>query len=912
MAGAPRAGPGRRLGFGPDFLGRSALARHGVGLAAVAAAAAVAWALRAQFDSPVLPLFVAAAAVAAWWGGLGPALLACVASMAAVDVVFPVGPPGNVADELPRLAVLLAASLVAAALGASQRRTEAALRASEHRFRTMVDVAGEGVVLVDPEGTVVYANDRFGELLGHAGPLAGESLWDHLAPEDVPGARDALGRARAERLPPFVVRVRRDDGDLTPVLVASSPVRDEAAGLTGVLAMLTDLRDRQQAARELDRANERFRLAAEAVEAMIYDWDLATDRVERSRGLLPLLGWEPGEVPPVSAWWTAQIHPDDRERYLRDGLPATSTPPRYDVEYRVRHRDGRWLTVLEQGRLVGDADDRPVRVVGSVVDITRRRQDETGLQLLADAGEVLSSGQGLGTLVARVAELAVPGLADWCAVDLVDADGVLRRQATACRPGLPEAAVPDLGLARACLRRGLRLASPTAGLAPGDAEPDPAAEEARAATGASAVLALPLRARDLTFGTMTLLWVDGVGGFFPTQVRVGRALARRSALAIDNARLHHEMQEAEGRYRGLFESATDAILVIDRHDRVVDANPAAVRLLGRDRAALLRARAADLDPEGRAWSGPELDRLVHDGAWHGEVDLRAGDGRTVPVEARVDPVRLPGGTLWVATLRDIAEQRALARAQEAFVDSVAHDLRNPLTAIRGNAQLLRRRLARDAAPDPARLGPGIEGIETGAARIADLIDELVDAARVRSGRAPELRRGEVDLVALARQAVAVHQRATDRHTVVLVADEPSLLGRWDRSRLERVLGNLLVNAIKYSPDGGTVTVRVAREAGPGGPAARLEVSDEGVGIPVADVPRVFDRFHRAANVGSIAGTGLGLPGVRQIVEGHGGTVTVASREGEGSTFVVRLPLADESGGREVEESGGREVEESGG
>lgn len=910
MAGATRLGG--RNGGGPDARGRSALARFAVAVVAVAVAAVLVRALRTQVDAPVLLPFVAAVAVAAWWGGLGPALLAVAGSVAAVAVGFPAGTPAALADDLPQLAVLLAASLVVAAVGASQQRAEAALRASERRFRTMVDVAGEGVVLVDPEGTVVYANDRFGELLGHGGPLAGASFWDHLAPEDVPGARDALGRARAERLPPFVVRVRRDDGDLTPVLVASSPVRDEAAGLTGVLAMLTDLRDRQQAARELDRANERFRLAAEAVEAMIFDWDVPSDRVERSRGLLPLLGWEPGEVPPTSAWWLSQIHPDDRERYLRDGLPATSAPPRYDVEYRIRHRDGRWLAVLEQGRLVGDADDRPLRVVGSVVDITRRRQDEAGLQLLADAGEVLSSGQGLDTLVARVVELAVPGLADWCAVDLVAADGILRRQATASRPGLPETIAPDLGLARACLRRGLRLASPTVGLAPGDAEPDPAADEARVAAGAGAVLALPLRARDTTFGTMTLLWVDGVGGFFPTQVRVGRALARRSALAIDNARLQHEMQEAEARYRGLFESATDAILVIDRHGRVVDANPAAVRLLGRDRAALLRARAADLDPEGGAWSGPELERLVHDGAWQGEIDLRAGDGRPVPVEARIDPVRLPGGTLWVASLRDISERRELARAQEAFVASVAHDLRNPLTAIRGNAQLLRRRLARDAAPDPARLEPGIAGIETGAARIADLIDELVDAARVRSGRAPELRRAEVDLVALARETVAAHQGATDRHAVVLVADEPSLVGWWDRSRLERVLGNLLGNAVKYSPEGGTVTVRVAREAGPGGPAARLEVSDEGVGIPVADVPRVFDRFHRAANVGGVAGTGLGLAGVRQIVEGHGGTVTVASREGAGSTFVVRLPLTDESGSRAVEQSGSRGVAESGG
>ena len=119
---------------------------------------------------------------------------------------------------------------------------------------------------------------------------------------------------------------------------------------------------------------------------------------------------------------------------------------------------------------------------------------------------------------------------------------------------------------------------------------------------------------------------------------------------------------------------------------------------------------------------------------------------------------------------------------------------------------------------------------------------------------------------------------------------PQLVGSWDRSRLERVLVNLLENAIKYSPNGGRVVMKVDRQPEPGGSYAVISISDQGVGIPTADLPRIFDQFHRAANVAEqIGGTGIGLTSVQQIVEAHGGTVAVESREGLSSTFTVTLP-----------------------
>jgi signal transduction histidine kinase len=154
----------------------------------------------------------------------------------------------------------------------------------------------------------------------------------------------------------------------------------------------------------------------------------------------------------------------------------------------------------------------------------------------------------------------------------------------------------------------------------------------------------------------------------------------------------------------------------------------------------------------------------------------------------------------------------------------------------------------------------------------------------------ELHPAPTDLVALARDCVEA-QRAANGRAIHLEAEVPTLYATVDAARIARVLGNLLSNALKYSPPERPITVRVAREERDGGSKAVLAVRDEGIGIPAADLPHIFDRFRRARNVvGHIQGTGIGLASARGIVEQHGGTITAESAEGRGSTFTVRLSL----------------------
>jgi len=230
-------------------------------------------------------------------------------------------------------------------------------------------------------------------------------------------------------------------------------------------------------------------------------------------------------------------------------------------------------------------------------------------------------------------------------------------------------------------------------------------------------------------------------------------------------------------------------------------------------------------------------------------------------------------------------QEALARSSE-FVAMVSHDLKNPLTAIRGHTQLLERYVRRGSELDTTRVMSGLVKIEDTTQRMVMLINELQDLARIQASQPLELYLAETDVVALARRMVTEYQQLNPEHRVHLINSREALPGHWDPIRLERVLGNLLSNAIKYSPSGGEITLDIEGDD----ERAILRVRDQGIGIPKADLPQVFERYHRASNVpAGVGGTGLGLAGARQIVEQHGGSISVESEEGGGTTFTVELP-----------------------
>lgn len=244
-----------------------------------------------------------------------------------------------------------------------------------------------------------------------------------------------------------------------------------------------------------------------------------------------------------------------------------------------------------------------------------------------------------------------------------------------------------------------------------------------------------------------------------------------------------------------------------------------------------------------------------------------------------------------ATLREsrAALKRSLQMRDE-FLAAISHDLRTPLTVLRGQAQLMERR-ARRGTLDAETIAAGLKQIENRSRVMAELIDELMDVTRLQEGEELPLDRRMVDLVMLVQDVVAGQAEAVNGCRLALDTTETELIGRWDRLRLARAIGSLIGNAIKYSPEGGTITVRLTRETGPSGDCAVLTVQDEGLGIAESDRPHIFERFYRGKNATAPGvGRGLGLTGAWQVVAQHGGAITVESQEGSGSTFTIRLAM----------------------
>ncbi|NTU86132.1 MAG: GAF domain-containing protein, partial [Chloroflexales bacterium] len=242
--------------------------------------------------------------------------------------------------------------------------------------------------------------------------------------------------------------------------------------------------------------------------------------------------------------------------------------------------------------------------------------------------------------------------------------------------------------------------------------------------------------------------------------------------------------------------------------------------------------------------------------------------------------------LYAAEQQAHAEAEAAVQLRDEFLSVAAHELQTPLAALLGTTQLMQQRDAREGLL-AERERRSLTTLASQGRRLNRLIGNLLDVTRLTAGRLT-LQLDTVDLRALVAQLVEELRLPTSRHELVADLPELPLLLSGDALRMEQVVANLLQNALKYSPHGGVVTVALARR----GMEAVLSVTDEGIGIPVEALPQLFTRYYRAPNTASarIAGLGIGLFVVKEIVERHGGTVSVASIEGQGSIFTVTLPL----------------------
>ncbi|MCL6432110.1 MAG: PAS domain S-box protein, partial [Anaerolineae bacterium] len=811
-----------------------------------------------------------------------------------------------------------------------RHRAEQALRESETRFRHLVEISSDLIWEVNPDGVYTYVSPSVRDVLGYEPEeLLGKTVLDVLPPEDVPRFEALFRSVRDERriLRFLPNRNVRKDGQIVELETNAVPFFDEAGRLAGYRGM-----DRDVTARK--RAEEGLRLLGEVARVLVSSLDYEAVLQEMARLMVPAL----------ADWAVVDILVDEEQ--ARPVAVAHVNPQKEELARELQRRYPLDPKKAGYGSVVfrGESILYPEVDLALLQSIA---QDEEHLRMNQRMGPrsviavpLLGRERPLGALVLLITESARRyGPRDLALAQelgrragLAIENARLYRQAQAAR-GEAERRAAELDGAISAVPDGLIIYGPAGEIV----RMNRAAEEILAYTPEERRLPFAERMALLHFETperkpfptedlpmaralrgetvqgavlLAHREADGQAACYsvsaaPIRDASGRILGAVSTfsditrvheLQEERERLLAEVQRRAAELDATIDSVADGLLVYNAAGELIRMNRAAQGILGVSPKRGLVGIAAGAQmygltrPDGQPVPVEDIPlvRALRGETVRSEVlVLHPPDGRTLWVSSSAAPVCDPDGRLIgaVATFTDITAMRQLQEQREDLLRAVSHDLRNPLAAIQGQAELLLRALEKVGVTGRER--QSAEAILKSAQRMNTMIQDLVDAARLEA-RPLELRREPLDPMQFVEEVKdrLAPTMETARIRVVPVEGLPPVSA--DPDRLERVLANLFSNALKYSAPGTEVTVTFRREEN----EVITAVTDRGPGIAPEDMPHLFQRYFRARGRAP-DGLGLGLYISRLLIEAHGGRIWAESQVGVGSTFYFSLPVAGE-------------------
>jgi PAS domain S-box-containing protein len=806
---------------------------------------------------------------------------------------------------------------------------------ARRQLAAIVESSHDAIVGKDLDGIITSWNRGAERLFGYpAGEIIGQPVLRLIPPDHQAEEADILRRIRAgDRLEHYDTVRRRKDGSLVDVSLTVSPVQGADGRIVGASKIARDITGQRQIQQAMCESEEHLRQGLVAAAMGIWRVNLATGLRTRDASLNRILGYPAVESRLPFADGPQLIHPADRPAVLAAWQSAVGPHGTYEAEFRVQRSDGTVLWLRERGRRLPDAGGAPAIVTGVTIDITDRKRTEDELrrrtrtlEILNRVGTALAAGRDLGQMTLAVAEAGreISG-ADFGVFFYQVKDGPGEARTLSAVSGLPrEALAQFLSPDNAPVFTGAKtvriadlLAEPHPGL------PAPFLGPAPGNLPVRSYLAVPVMSHgDGVHGAMCFGHAEP-NQFTPDIASVLAALAAQAAIALTNATLYAALQvelEQQRRTEGaLRASAAQLRLITDNAPVLIAQLDCELRYKFTNRPGAARHQLEPQDCIGRrvcdviGASQYEVVRPRLEAALAGqtvefemEVDYPAPHAGKRWKHVTYTPDRAPDGAivglLAVAvdiTVRKQAEQElerardkalAASRAKDEFLAALSHELRTPL-----NPVLL---LASDAAADatlPAGIRTHFDVIRKHISLEARLIDDLLDLTAITRGKlALELRPTGIrsvleDALAIVRPELAEKHLSLD---LDFEAGEPTASG--DAVRLQQVFWNVLKNAVKFTPAGGRITVRMRSDSSRG--LVVVSIADTGIGLTRDEQAHIFESFaqgEHAAKGGShrFGGLGLGLAISRKLVEMHSGRIRATSAgRGRGSEFTIELPL----------------------
>ncbi len=766
-----------------------------------------------------------------------------------------------------------------------------------------MDQAVDAVYWIDRQARILYANDAARAMLGYtADELLGMTVHD-LNPDVPPEAWPEWWAETKEKKVVSLEGVHlTKNGRRIPIEIRVSFLAYD--GKEFHCAFVRDIREQRRLDGALRASQERFELAARATNDGIWDWNILTGEQYWSDRHLELFGLEPRAVTPTYATWIGLVHPDDADRVHQATCRHLETREPYDIEARVRMKDGCYRWVRDRGQAVWDGAGRPVRMVGSISDVTEQRNvEEAILKAHAELEQRVHE---------RTRELAMANqlLQDEILVRKQVEDRLQRTQYAVDHASdqifliATDGRLLDVNEA-ACRRLG-HTKQELLAMSMTDLDPDYSRElwgrscEEFKRTGQ---LRLETRHRSKS------------GEIYPVEVvanclyHEGQELDYAVVRDItERKQAEQAVQESELRYKLLTEATFDGIAL---HDQgiLLEVNTGLERMFGYRPGELIGRPILDL--VGEESREQVIANMRNDVRGPYEAIGLRKDGTTFPGEVVVRPYRYRGKDVRLVAGRDITERKHLEMERTRYTEElerqvvertaeiarlesqrvqterlaalgrlaagVAHEINNPIAGIKNAFELVKQ------AVDPAHAQYEFVGlIDREIARVSSIVQNMYQLYRRESGKVEA-----VDLRTMIGDIEALFAKQLQQRRLTLVVEAAPTFDRLDapRSDLLQVLMNLLNNAIDCSREGGTITMTIREEAG----GIRIAVADQGTGISPEVLSHIFDPFFTTKTEGEQKGMGLGLSISQSLVAAMGGRIDVQTQLGQGSIFSVLLP-----------------------
>ncbi|MCX5976453.1 MAG: PAS domain S-box protein [Coprothermobacterota bacterium] len=740
-----------------------------------------------------------------------------------------------------------------------RKRVEEALSESEEWHRALVETtghAGIGIVVLqtiqDRQAAIVFVNEAAGAMSGYSQEELQKMSLEDLIPPDIATQLMLRYRDRQEGKPApnyYEAAIVNRDQVRIPVIASAATLKFH--GQAATVVYVRDITDLKQAEETLRESEVKYRSVFNNFTDLYYQTDMQGLITNLSPSSFILSGWKPEEL---IGRQVLEIYPDPEQRKaLLEKLRREGAVSDYEIT--LLHRDGRQVPVSVSSHLIRDKQKNPKYVEGTIRDITDRKQAEEAL---------------------RIKDRAIESAID--AIAISDLEGVLTFVNPAFLKLWGYSSMADV------------LGKPVTGFWQ---------------MGEKAVEVIEaLRARGGWIGELAAQRKDG--SLFAVQVAAslvvdaaGQPIRMLASFAdiTERKRAEEALQESEEKYRRIVDTANEGILVSDETHRTTFANRRMAELLGYTREELIGRSIEEFTfPEELADHRQRMSNRRQGIGEQYERRLCRRDGSILWTNVSAAPILENGqfrGSIGLST--DITERKQLEerihQVRSDLLFAVSHDLKSPLQALRQTQEMLGELPPAEAL---ARFQEYGEIWRRNLERLERMINNLMDSQRGEEDRFPLLLAPCNPTELVKRAAEDLTGYALSSQVTFDLNLQPVPEDACDEEALGRVVENLLTNAVKFSPKGGKVEVRLEME----GDALLLEVEDHGLGIPANEIPQLFQPFQRgrSAEQRKVPGTGLGLYVCRRIMEAHGGSISLTSEEGKGTRVTVRLPWGNAGNG----------------